>query len=125
MGNKQYDVVTAFEVIEHVNNQEEFLYQLANKTKPTGLLFLSTFDKTIASKVIGVNIAEDVLGVIPKGTHNWEKFIHFEDMSRWLKNEGFVIRDKKGVFFNPLTTNMFLTGFEQINYILCAEKVNI
>jgi ubiquinone biosynthesis O-methyltransferase len=122
--DKQFEVATAMEVIEHVNSPKDFLADISRLIKPGGFLFLSTINKNLLSYTVAILLAQETLGVIPKGTHEWEKFITVEEMTQYLNEAGFSLRNINGVFFNPLTENMSLINDTSINYILIAKKNN-
>lgn len=81
-----YDCVVLSEVIEHVNNASDFLEQCVTALKPGGSLFITTFNKTIPSLVLAIGVAEHVLGLIPKNTHDWDKFIALDDMHKMIEH---------------------------------------
>lgn len=121
---KSVDVLTAMEVIEHVNSPDMFLKDLSTLIKPGGFLFLSTINKTQWSYITTILLAEKLLGIIPNETHDWNKYITPTDLSKMLRDNGFAIRDISGVTYNPLTSNMSLTKSLEVNYIVMARKLD-
>lgn len=119
---EKYDFITAMEVIEHVNDPLEFLKEINSLLKKNGILFLSTINRNNLSYLTAITLAENLLGIIPKGTHEWEKFITVEEMQDYLNESGFRLVDIKGCFYNPLTSNMSLVNDTSVNYILMAVK---
>ncbi|KAF2706277.1 hexaprenyldihydroxybenzoate methyltransferase mitochondrial precursor [Pleomassaria siparia CBS 279.74] len=83
-----YDVVTIFEVIEHVNAPGPFLEQVLQHVKPGGWLVLSTIARTWTSWVVTNVVAEDILGIVPKGTHDWEKYVNEKELRTWFAKRG-------------------------------------
>jgi ubiquinone biosynthesis O-methyltransferase len=120
--DSNFDIVTAMEVIEHVNSPSLFLKDINELVKPGGYLFLSTINKNLLSYILAIKLGEDLTGIIPKGTHEWEKFITIDDMNDMLNSNGFTLKDVEGVYYNPVTENMGFTSNTSINYILVAKK---
>jgi ubiquinone biosynthesis O-methyltransferase len=86
---KQYDVVTIFEVLEHVSNPSAFLSKVLPFVAPGGWLILSTIARTTTSWMITNVMAEDVLRIVPKGTHDWNKYVNESELKEWFaKQEG-------------------------------------
>lgn len=84
-----FDVVSLFEVLEHVNAPGPFLDHVIQHVKPGGWLILSTIARTWASWVVTNVVAEDVLGMVPKGTHEWSKYVNEQELREWFrKKEG-------------------------------------
>lgn len=83
-----YDVVSLFEVIEHVNAPGPFLEQVMPHVKPGGWLVLSTIARTWTSWLVTNVVAEDVLGIVPKGTHEWSKYVNERELREWFAKRG-------------------------------------
>lgn len=83
-----FDFAVSMEVIEHVNNPEVFVRNIVKAIKPDGLLFMSTIAKTFESWALTVRLSEDVLGLVPQGTHEWEKFIDPEKLQEIIEDCG-------------------------------------
>lgn len=83
-----YDVVSVFEVLEHVNAPGPFLEQVMKQVKPGGWLVLSTIARTWTSWVVTNVVAEDVLGIVPKGTHEWNKYVNESELRTWFTARG-------------------------------------
>jgi ubiquinone biosynthesis O-methyltransferase len=116
-------MITAMEVIEHVNNPNEFLKEINSLMKKNGILFLSTINKNFLAYLTTITIGENILGIIPKGTHDWEKYLTLEQMENYLNENGFKLIDVKGCFYNILTEKMSLINNTSVNYILTAVKI--
>ncbi|KAH8722634.1 S-adenosyl-L-methionine-dependent methyltransferase [Phaeosphaeriaceae sp. PMI808] len=102
MASEGFDVVTLFEVLEHVNAPGPFLEQVLPHVKPGGWLVLSTIARTWTSWVVTNVMAEDVLGIVPKGTHEWGKYVNEEELRTWFgKQEGWGEAKSLGVMYVP------------------------
>ncbi|KAH0622167.1 hypothetical protein JD844_024236 [Phrynosoma platyrhinos] len=118
--SEKFDIVVASEVVEHVADVETFISAQLNT--PEGSLFITTINKTQLSYVFGIVVAERVLGIVPAGTHEWEKFIAPEELERLLESNGFSVMTVKGMLYNPLFGSWSWTGNTSINYALHAVK---
>ena len=116
----QYDLVTAMEVIEHVADPQAFVDHLAARLKPEGLLILSTPNKTAWSKLLTITLAEG-FGQIPKGTHEYEKFIDPEAMRGLLARAGMQVVDVEGIAMSP-TRGLHLSEDTKLNYLVTATR---
>ena len=116
----QFDLVTSMEVIEHVADPAAFLKALAARPAPDGLLILSTPNKTALSKLLMVGVAE-VVGAVPKGTHDFDKFIAPERMKQLLAGAGLKCIDTKGIAWSP-TRGLHLSEDLRLNYLVTAVR---
>ncbi|XP_072316814.1 ubiquinone biosynthesis O-methyltransferase, mitochondrial [Eucyclogobius newberryi] len=119
----QFDAVVASEVVEHLADLETFAYCCSLVIKPGGSLFITTLNKTNLSWLLGIVVAENVLRIVPQGTHEWEKFISPEELERLLESNGFSVQSVNGMLYNPLTGAWSWTNSTAINYALHAVKV--
>ncbi|ARN82518.1 bifunctional 2-polyprenyl-6-hydroxyphenol methylase/3-demethylubiquinol 3-O-methyltransferase UbiG [Methylocystis bryophila] len=119
---ESFDIVTALEVIEHVEGPKAFVATLARLVKPGGLLFLATIDRTFKSFVLAIVGAEYVLGWVPRGTHSHEKFVRPDELSGWLRVAGMREIDRAGMSFSPLTRQWAKGADTGVNYLMAAKK---
>lgn len=117
-----FDAVTALEVIEHVEGPREFIAMLGRLLKPSGLIFLATIDRTMKSYVLAIVGAEYVLGWVPRGTHDHDKFIRPDELSDWLANAGMREIDRAGMTYQPFTRNWRKSHDTDVNYLMAAKK---
>ena len=113
-----FDLITSMEVIEHTADPQQFLNELAKRLAPNGLLILSTPNATAWSRLITITLAEGI-GAIPKGTHDFDKFIAPERMKQLLANAGLKCLDVEGLAFSP-TRGLHLSEDVRLNYLVAA-----
>jgi 2-polyprenyl-6-hydroxyphenyl methylase / 3-demethylubiquinone-9 3-methyltransferase len=104
-----FDIVMSLEVIEHVANPDVFLNILASLVKPEGVLIIGTINRTAISFIKAIIGAEYIMGWLPKGTHNWRKFVRPEELDRILLPAGLTIESSCGVDFNPFQQKWRIT----------------
>jgi len=115
-----FDLITAMEVIEHVADPQAFVDELAARLAPDGLLILSTPNKTAWSKLLTITLAEG-FGQIPKGTHDFDKFIDPETMRGLLAKAGLDCIDFEGIAISP-TRGLHLSENTSLNYLVAAKR---
>ena len=113
-----FDLITSMEVIEHTADPQQFLNDLAKRLAPNGLLIISTPNATAWSRLITITLAEG-FGAIPKGTHDFEKFISPERMKQLMANAGLKCLDVEGIAFSP-TRGLHLSEDLRLNYLVAA-----
>jgi 2-polyprenyl-6-hydroxyphenyl methylase/3-demethylubiquinone-9 3-methyltransferase len=114
----EFDLVTAMEVIEHVADPAAFLKALARRLAPGGLLVMSTPNATAMSKLLMITLGEG-LGQIPRGTHEFERFIAPEGMKQLLADAGLKCLDTEGIAWSP-TRGLHLSDDLRLNYLVTA-----
>lgn len=116
-----FDVVLNMEVIEHVLDPQNFLKRCMEKVRPGGFLVLATLNRTLAAYIAGIIGAEYLFRLLPRGTHQWRRFVRPRELTRPLDAAGWQIVARSGVAVNPLRRRMRLTRYEGINYMLMAR----
>ena len=119
---KKYDVIVALELLEHVNNVEHFCELITKLLKNDGIIILSTINRTILSKFFVIEIAENIIKKIPKGTHDYKKFITPEQLRAIFEKYTYEINNIKGMTWSPISNTWRLTRNTPINYILSLSK---
>ncbi|NXH11268.1 COQ3 protein, partial [Bucco capensis] len=117
-----FDVIVASEVVEHVADLEMFIKCCSQVLKPGGSLFITTINKTQLSYILGIVVAEKLMGIVPDGTHEWEKFVPPEKLEHLLKSYGFSVKTVNGMLYNPLSGSWSWMESTSINYALHAVK---
>ena len=118
-----FDAVTCLEMLEHVPNPSSVVTACARLVKPGGQVFLSTLNRNPKSYLLAVVGAEYVLGMLPKGTHDYAKFIKPSELSRWAKLANLEPQELVGMSYNPLTQKYSLGRDTSVNYLMRATRV--
>lgn len=119
LAGERFDLVTSMEVIEHVADPAGFVAALADRLSPDGLLILSTPNRTPLSRLAMITFGESI-GGIPKGTHDWGKFLNPEELTDLLTGAGLEVVDSSGLSFDP-ARGFVLSDNKAINYLLTAR----
>ena len=117
-----YDIVTCMEMLEHVPDPASIVTACAALTRPGGHLFFSTLNRNPKSFLFAVIGAEYLLQLLPKGTHEYTKFIRPSELSRWAKNAGLSPSRFIGLSYNPITRTYSLGSDTSVNYLMHAVK---
>jgi 2-polyprenyl-6-hydroxyphenyl methylase / 3-demethylubiquinone-9 3-methyltransferase len=112
-----FDVVMSLEVVEHVANLPNFLRALSLLVAPAGLLVIGTLNRTIPAFVKAIIGAEYVLRWLPRGTHNWKKFVTPKELDRGLRGYGFKVEERAGVVLNPLSMRWNISDDCSVTYL--------
>jgi 2-polyprenyl-6-hydroxyphenyl methylase / 3-demethylubiquinone-9 3-methyltransferase len=119
---EQFDVVLAMEVVEHVTNVEEFVATCASMVKPGGLMIAATLNRTMKSFALAIVGAEYILRWLPRGTHQWDKFVTPEELERALVAGGLRVIAERGVIYNLLADRWQLSDDMDVNYMMVAAR---
>jgi 2-polyprenyl-6-hydroxyphenyl methylase / 3-demethylubiquinone-9 3-methyltransferase len=119
---EQFDVILNMEVIEHVADPKAFMKTCASMLKPGGLMFVATLNRTLKSFGLAIIGAEYVLGWLPKGTHQWEKFITPAELDGWLSENGIATKEKHGVTYSPFSRQWRINRDTDVNYMVVGQK---
>jgi len=119
--HNQYDIVLALEIIEHVENPDEFVKSVLSHVKPNGLCIFSTLNRTPKSFALGIVAAEYILRWLPRGTHDWKKFLKPSELAKKIENNAFQICDISGLIYNPFLDHFSISKTDiDVNYFISA-----
>src|SRR5499426_4847781 len=119
---ERFDVVLAMEVVEHVADLTLFVGRCAEMVKPGGLMVVATLNRTIKSFALAIVGAEYVLRWLPRGTHQWDKFVTPNELEIALERSGLTVTQDTGVIYNLLADRWQLSSDMDVNYMVAAEK---
>ena len=119
---EQFDVVLAMEVVEHVTDVKAFVASCASMVKPGGLMIAATLNRTLKSFALAIVGAEYVLRWLPRGTHQWDKFVKPEELELAFERAGLQVSGERGVVYNPLADRWQLSSDMDVNYMLVARR---
>lgn len=119
---EKFDVILNMEVIEHVADVDAFLSACAAMLKPKGTMFVATINRTAKAYVFAILGAEYVLRLLPRGTHDWNKFLKPSEINNILVEHGLKLTHETGVKYNPFNEKFSLVDDLQVNYIMKFEK---
>jgi 2-polyprenyl-6-hydroxyphenyl methylase / 3-demethylubiquinone-9 3-methyltransferase len=118
----QYDVVTCMEMLEHVPDPASIVHAAATLVKPGGKIFFSTLNRNPKSYLFAVIGAEYLLRLLPKGTHDYAKFITPAELSQYIRNAGLQVDSLKGLGYNPLSKIYSLNDDTDVNYMVACTR---
>ena len=119
---ERFDIVLAMEVVEHVADRTAFLKTVCAAVKPGGLLFAATINRTMRSYALAIVGAEYVLRWLPRGTHDWDKFVKPAELSRAVEAGGLAVTETVGVVYDPLADRWRRSCDTAVNYMIRAER---
>jgi 2-polyprenyl-6-hydroxyphenyl methylase/3-demethylubiquinone-9 3-methyltransferase len=119
---ESFDVVTCMEMLEHVPDPAAVIEACARLVKPGGTVFFSTINRNPKSYLFAVIGAEYILNMLPRGTHEYEKFIKPSELGQWSRSAGLTTTDIKGMSYNPLTKRYWLGNDVSVNYLMRTVK---
>ena len=122
---ERFDVITCLEMLEHVPSPYEIIKNCSNLLKEDGNIFFSTINRNPKSYLFAVIGAEYILNLLPKGTHDYEKFIKPSELAKWIRDAGLNSKETIGLSYNPITDNYWLGKDIQVNYMVHARKESI
>lgn len=114
---RKYDVITALEIVEHVQNPAAFIQTCLSCLKKEGILFISTINRTLKSKILAIGLAEYIMKLAPIGTHSWEKFLKPHEIEKALRQVGYGFENLQGLIYHPLKGEWFLSSNLSVNFI--------
>ena len=119
---ERFDVVLAMEVVEHVADVNLFVESCASMVKPGGIMIAATLNRTLKSFALAIVGAEYVLRWLPRGTHQWDKFVTPNELEIAMEMAGLRVTDEQGVIYNLLRDEWQLSTDTDVNYMLAAER---
>ncbi|MFZ6770058.1 bifunctional 2-polyprenyl-6-hydroxyphenol methylase/3-demethylubiquinol 3-O-methyltransferase UbiG [Undibacterium sp. Di26W] len=118
----QYDVVTCMEMLEHVPSPVAVIQACTDMVRPGGWVFFSTINRNPLSYALAIAAAEYIMNILPRGTHQYARFIKPAELLFMANSAGLVLQDKRGLSYNPLTQHFRLHGFMGVGYLLAMQK---
>lgn len=118
-----FDVVTCMEMLEHVPDPSSVVRACASLVKPGGHVFFSTINRNAKSFLFAIVGAEYVLNLLPRGTHEFAKFIKPSELASYSRSAGLTLQHTRGMEYNPLTRHYWLSANTSVNYMLATQKL--
>ncbi|MBC8057307.1 MAG: bifunctional 2-polyprenyl-6-hydroxyphenol methylase/3-demethylubiquinol 3-O-methyltransferase UbiG [Rhizobiales bacterium] len=117
-----FDTVTCMEMLEHVPEPASTVQACATLAKPGGWIFFSTINRNAKSFLFAIVGAEHVLKLLPKGTHEYARFIRPSELAQWCRNAGLELADTRGMSYSPITRRYWFSGDTSVNYLIACRK---
>ncbi len=117
-----FDVVTCMEMLEHVPDPASVVRATAALVKPGGWVFFSTINRNPKSFLFAIVGAEYVLGLLPRGTHEYARFIRPSELARWTRDAGLSMHGSRGMEYNPLTRRYWMSDDTSVNYLVACRR---
>jgi 2-polyprenyl-6-hydroxyphenyl methylase/3-demethylubiquinone-9 3-methyltransferase len=121
--HKNFDVITCLEMLEHVPDPSQIVKLCSGLLKDSGHAFFSTINRNPKSYLFAVIGAEYILNLLPKGTHDYSKFIKPSELASWLRSSNLSLQNTTGLSYNPLTDHYWLSSDVQVNYMMHTLKI--
>ncbi len=118
----RYDVVTCMEMLEHVPDPAAIVRACATLAKPGGWVFFSTLNRNPKAFLFAIVGAEYVLGLLPRGTHEYARFIRPSELARWTRDAGLSMHGSRGMEYNPLTRRYWMSDDTSVNYLVACRR---
>jgi 2-polyprenyl-6-hydroxyphenyl methylase / 3-demethylubiquinone-9 3-methyltransferase len=118
----QFDVVTCLEMLEHVPDPRGIVGACASALRADGMAFFSTINRNLKSFAFAIVGAEYLLGLLPRGTHEYLKLVRPAELAEWCRRAGLDVTELTGLHFNPATRSYWLDGNVDVNYFACARR---
>jgi 2-polyprenyl-6-hydroxyphenyl methylase / 3-demethylubiquinone-9 3-methyltransferase len=117
-----FDVVTCMEMLEHVPDPSSVVRACTSLLKPGGWVFFSTLNRNPKSFLFAIVGAEYVLRLLPRGTHEYARFIRPSELARWARDAGLTLQGSRGLQYNPITRRYWLSDDTSVNYMVACRK---
>lgn len=121
-GTERFDIVVCAEVLEHVDDLKGFLADSLSLLKPGGLFFFGTINKTLKARFFAIFIAEDLLKMVPRGTHDYKRFVRPSVLKEILEENGVEVKELKGMTYDPLKMEFKISNDTTVNYLGYGKK---
>ena len=118
----KYDVITCMEMLEHVPNPRSIVQACAKLAKPGATLFFSTLNRNAKSYMMAILGAEYILKMLPKGTHDYSKFIKPSELAEYVRENGLELIDMMGLHYTPIVDHYYLGPNVDVNYMIAVKK---
>ncbi len=120
--SQQYDVITCMEMLEHVPDPNAVIQACASMVKPGGWVFFSTINRNPLSFLLAIVGVEYILRILPTGTHQYARFIKPQELQSMANAAGLILRETRGLGYNPFTQRFRLHHFMGVGYLLAMQK---
>jgi 2-polyprenyl-6-hydroxyphenyl methylase/3-demethylubiquinone-9 3-methyltransferase len=122
-GGEVFDAVVCMEVVEHIPDQPAFVRNLGELVRPGGMIVMSTLSRTWKSYALAIVGAEYILGWLPRGTHDWNRFVTPDELARYLADAGFGPDDRSGIIYDLMSDTWRLGPDTDVNYLTAAVRL--